>query len=339
MSQRFGIREVIEEKGMAHIFKDVSHILTDGHIVIGNLECALSKSSRYDDIRKDFLRGEPEYANALKGNGFSILSISNNHIFDHGLEAASETKRSLNDVGIDTIGYDTFNHQSRKGKIIEIANTAFGFLSFCLNLGSLHSIVSPPSIEDIEVCIKEMRRKVDYVILSLHWGFEYTDMPSPEQVEIAHRFIDSGVDVILGHHPHVLQPIEKYHGGIIAYSLGNFIFNQYYHKTKASVILKIFFEGENIEIQTYPVRINELGIPSCEGVSKDLGLLNTQTLIGLLPNDYSWMSAVENKRYRRFLFRNFCQNFWKYRKNWYKFMVFKKVSKLKKKRNSQQAEM
>jgi len=76
---------------------------------------------------------------------------------------------------------------------------------------------------------------VDYVILSLHWGTELSEYPSPEQVALAHSLIDAGVDVILGHHPHVLQGIERYNSGLIFYSLGNFIFDN-----KAG---KVFYEG------------------------------------------------------------------------------------------------
>lgn len=104
---------------------------------------------------------------------------------------------------------------------------------------------------------------MDFIIVSLHWGLEYEAPPHPHQIETAHRLIDNGVDLIIGHHPHVIQGIEKYRGKYIFYSLGNFLFDQYGDQEKESIIFSCDLGKEGlqfpyiipIEIADYQVKI------------------------------------------------------------------------------------
>lgn len=106
------------------------------------------------------------------------------------------------------------------------------------------------------------RDRSDFLVVSLHWGEEYMNYPSPQQVVFAHRLVDQGVHLILGHHPHVLQGVERYKGALIAYSLGNFIFDTWQRPTRQSIMLKVTFSKDEIsKVDTIPIFINDLFQP------------------------------------------------------------------------------
>ena len=116
--------------------------------------------------------------------------------------------------------------------------------------------VAPIEPDTIEAEVADAARNADIVIVSLHWGVEYRRYPSEEQKELARKLIDAGADLILGHHPHVVQPVEEYHGGVIAYSLGNFLFDSPYWKRTDGAILKCRLSKTGVsDLEVVAVRI------------------------------------------------------------------------------------
>lgn len=318
----YGISSIIEKKGLDYIFQYVAPTLRTADIVFGNLECVLTKKSHHSDIRQYFLRGYPNYSDSLKKAGFSILNITNNHILDHGLEAAKETKKSLIDSGIEVLGFDElFNNQVLEPKIINIKNKKIGFLSFCLSIGTLNSPIPPPSIMEIEIAIKQAKKRVDYLCLSLHWGCEFFSLPSPRQIKIAHHFVKAGADIILGHHPHVIQPVEEYNGSIIAYSLGNFVFDFRQIRMRKSEIIE-FNIGEKIKPYIHPVIIKK-GVPMVISKKLPLNKISTNLLTSSLPLNYDRMARKEITKFRVSLQIQFLLNFWKYSREWYQWVIKK----------------
>ena len=106
--------------------------------------------------------------------------------------------------------------------------------------------------------VENLKKKADVVIVSLHWGNEYHKKPNRRQKRIAHQLIDAGADLILGHHPHVLQPIEEYQNGIIVYSLGNFVFDQRKKETRKSMRFRAMLSTQGVEeFSTLPVQITD----------------------------------------------------------------------------------
>jgi poly-gamma-glutamate synthesis protein (capsule biosynthesis protein) len=104
--------------------------------------------------------------------------------------------------------------------------------------------------------IGKLKNEVDVIVVSLHWGEEYKRSPTSAQIQIAHQLIDAGADLILGHHPHVVQKIEEYKGGVIVYSLGNFVFDQHRPETKKSIIFKAKLSKKGVtEFSTLPIQI------------------------------------------------------------------------------------
>jgi len=107
----------------------------------------------------------------------------------------------------------------------------------------------------LKTMIEEIRGIVDYIIVSIHWGNEYKHCPENETINLAHYLIDIGVNIILGSHPHFLQTIEKYHGGLIFYSLGNFIFDQTGICQNESMMVQFIFTKQDISVSLIPLRI------------------------------------------------------------------------------------
>ena len=306
-----GVRSIIEKKKI-FIFEKIVNILSQEDIVFGNLEVVLSdygKKNSYDSL---MLRGNPYFVNQLKNSNFKLLNIANNHIQQHGDSPFYNTIDILQQNKIKIIGVDDFQPQ-----IIESKGIKLGFFGYSLRHGEYNSKVlySQGNKKKIISEINKVKNKVDYIIISLHWGDEYINLPSISQISFAHDIIDAGADIILGHHPHVLQPVEKYKGGIIAYSLGNFVSDMCSEITKKSMILKIIFKQNQInKVELIPIYINKNYQPEIS-TNKEIkkypyNLLQTEELLNLVKNtNYkeTLKNSIWNDRheYFKFLIRNF----------------------------------
>ncbi len=155
-------------------------------------------------------------------SNFHLFSLANNHILDRGKEGLEETKKWLKKYGINFVGNPLQND-------LDINDSYFiddDLIILAFNL-------IPPYLIKEEEIIKIVEKANFYnpdkfIMVMFHWGEEYTLLSTPHQKTLAHRLIDKGVDLIIGHHPHVVQDIEIYQGKLIFYSLGNFIFDQYF---------------------------------------------------------------------------------------------------------------
>jgi poly-gamma-glutamate synthesis protein (capsule biosynthesis protein) len=207
---------------------------------------------------------------SIKYAGFNLLSLANNHILDWGATGIQETCSILDKAGITYAGAGNNLDDARRPAIIEINKVTVGFLAYSMrgpHIATHNSPGAAPIDESVIISdIADLRRSVDIIIISLHFGMIYTDYPNLRQQRLCHLIIDSGASLILGHHPHVLQGIETYKGCIIAYSLGEFIFdatagnvyaNVAREKRKESIILSIFFESGGVNNhEIIPVKIN-----------------------------------------------------------------------------------
>jgi len=306
-----GVRSIIERKKI-FIFKEIVDILSQGDIVFGNLEVVLSDYEKKNSYESLILRGNPYFVNQLKNSNFKLLNIANNHIQQHGDSPFYNTIDILKQNKIKIIGVDNFQPQ-----IIESKGIKFGFFGYSLRPEEYNSKVlySQGNKKKIISNINRIKNKADYVIISLHWGDEYISLPSISQINFAHDIIDAGADVILGHHPHVLQPVEKYKEGIIAYSLGNFVSDMYSEITKKSMILKIIFnQNQTKKVELIPVYINKDYQPEIsinkEAKKYPYNLLQTEELLNLVKSinyEETLKNCKSNDRheYFKFLIRNF----------------------------------
>lgn len=250
-------------------FLKIAKDLKEADVLFGNLEGPISDKGRKIGSIYSF-RADPKVIEGLNYAGFDILSVANNHIFDYGREAMEDTFLRLKKVGIDYIGGGFNEKEAYDSLIKEIRGPApvmgskqirVAFLAYT-NLGSKNRAAKGDSSgiawlikERLIADIKTTKEQADLIVVSMHFGEEYKSQPTSEQKYFARLAIDTGADLIIGHHPHVIQGIEKYREGYIAYSLGNFIFDQGFSKeTMQSLLLKVVIEGGKIK-KVIPIEI------------------------------------------------------------------------------------
>jgi gamma-polyglutamate biosynthesis protein CapA len=263
----FGVRSTIETKGHKFIFAYVKDTLKQSDIIFGNLEVVLSGHGlTKNKIESMVLRGQPEAINTLKNAGFNVLNIANNHSLQHGSVAFNETVHLLEKNFIDVVGLFYKNNFSTIPIIKEFKQIKIGFLGYSFvkeQYFKEEPLYSIGNIENIKGDIKRLQQQVDFVIVSCHWGMELIDRPSIDIIRLAREMVDSGANIIFGHHPHVFQGIEKYKDGIIFYSLGNFVFDlMWWEPCLQSAIIKIYLIKDNpITYNIIPVKINKIYQP------------------------------------------------------------------------------
>jgi poly-gamma-glutamate synthesis protein (capsule biosynthesis protein) len=258
-------------------FLKISDFLKKADILFGNLEGPISDKGQKVGTIYSF-RADPKVIEGLTYAGFDILSVANNHIFDYAESAMADTFSRLKEAGIDYAGGGFNESEAYSPRIKEINGTKFAFLAFtnlcapfweatkenpgiaCLTANPLDN---QSEKEKIKKSIAEGNERADLVIVSMHFGQEYQTSPTPEKRALAQLFIDAGADLVVGHHPHVAQPIEKYKSGYIAYSLGNFVFDQdFSEETMEGLLLKVIVENAKIkEVIPLTIRINKFFQP------------------------------------------------------------------------------
>ena len=231
-------------------FLKIAHDLKKADILFGNLESVISDKGKKVGSIYSF-RAEPEAINGLTYAGFDVLSVANNHSFDYGREALEDSLKRLEQAKIDYVGAGFDEKEVRLGVTKELKETKITFLAYN-NKGSEYWQAQEDSsgIGWLDENIKRDVEKAegDVVIVSFHFGEEYQTKQNEEQEYFAHLAIDSGADLIIGHHPHVIQPIERYKEGWIAYSLGNFVFDQgHIEGTMQGLLLEIIIKDKKIK--------------------------------------------------------------------------------------------
>mgnify|MGYP006290542625 CR=1 FL=1 len=262
-----GVDTMVARYGPDFPFEHVVHVLNRAEVVTGNLEGIISGLGR---IRKDFMsncfRGRPEVAGALARSGFRALSLANNHSMQHGIEALRDTVSILDTVGIGSTGINEEDPRRAEPVLIRVNGVKVAVLGYCSISQQYYldnRIVCIGEYENIVGDVKLIREEVDFVVLHLHWGDEFVDRPSPEQIDLGRRLIDAGVDLIIGHHSHVLQGIERYGDGLIVYSLGSFVKDLWKRNMRESVIFECTLSREHgiSNLRYTPICINSFHQP------------------------------------------------------------------------------
>ena len=221
-----GTRKVIERKNIDYLFQEVKPVFLKQDAVLVNFE-GTACDTRLSASSKAFcFRADTAWLPRLKHNGITAVSLANNHSGDFGSEGLRQTAASLHNNKITTLGYqeqaDPCAPFLLEKNDIHVAIFSSALLFEKEAAGSCHE-------SDALLCKRisqfKQQHPAYHVILCLHWGIEMQLTPEKKQTEQAHAFIDAGADLIIGHHPHVVQPIEQYKNKYIFYSLGNFIFD------------------------------------------------------------------------------------------------------------------
>jgi poly-gamma-glutamate synthesis protein (capsule biosynthesis protein) len=272
-----GVKYKIEKIGNGDFrfpFLKIANELKGVDILFGNLEGPISDKGKNVGSIYSF-RNDPMAIEGLNFAGFDILSLANNHAFDYTREALEDTFLRLKKAGIDYVGAGLNENEAFSPQIKEIQGAKIGFLAYT-NLGpeswratekdSGIAWVSESDFEKIKEDIKKAKEKVNVLIVSLHSGEEYQKEPTQFQIKFSKMAIDAGADIVVGHHPHFIQPNEKYNAGYIFYSLGNFVFDQSFSKeTMEGEIVKVLIENNKIkEVIPINIKINEFFQPEIE---------------------------------------------------------------------------
>jgi len=259
----YGVRSEIRNNKDINIFKDVENILHKHDIVFGNLETVLSNESEMvDSLSSVEMRGDPSICNILKNAHFNCINIANNHILQHGEKPFQETINILTESGIVCVGSKSIHEWHCEPVIIEKGKKLIGILGYAFERDRYFKKESKYAFGYSDRILKDVNRlrsSVDLLIVSCHWGLEFITRPSPYTITLARNIIDAGADLVIGHHPHVLQGIEKYKHGLIAYSLGNFIFDMLWDKRlRESMVLSVCWSSRDvINYKIIPIFIND----------------------------------------------------------------------------------
>lgn len=242
------IRTVGEDYG--HPFRNVQCYFASDDLTLVNLEGPLIDGGTPKPNKKFNFRGPTDYVNILTEGSVEAVCLANNHTEDYGPEGYVSTLETLDGAGIPYVERDS-------SRIITLGD------SFQVGIyGAMFYKLDQEQIVSGIASLKE--QGADYIIFAVHWGTEYAYTPSTMQVDLAHAAIDAGADAVWGHHPHVLQPIEEYGGGVIFYSLGNFSFggNTAPRDFDSAVVqLMLTRSGEDVrldQVAVHPVSISSI---------------------------------------------------------------------------------
>ena len=206
------------------------------------------KESKYG-TRMRFV-APPKRVKTLPKNGITAVTLANNHYWDMHKAGVLETPTILAELGITAVGATRHEDPLFRVETVTVRGWKIGFVAaaavcnteWATKHPKLPYAEPPDFARQVEPVIRAARKDHDLVIATFHWGEEYEDAPAGWQVRAARRMIDAGADAVIGHHPHVLQGIERYKHGVIAYSLGNFLFDNTYTTRRWSGVLRLRFE-------------------------------------------------------------------------------------------------
>jgi hypothetical protein len=282
VNNRLRKQQSINNRGFDYLFEKISPYLENSDINVGNMEFPVSPPFMGRGL---IFNCPPEIIPAMKSSGINLLSIANNHMLDQGRRGLLDTMRFLRRYGIDFIGINETEEAARSGIVIEISGIRIGFIAYTgvSNYGFPRNpkgyyINDFYNKREVKADIKRIRRQSDYLIMIAHRGIEYKSIPQKKDCIIMKEYLDEGVDLIVGHHPHVLQYAERYitqdrRMTYIFYSLGNFISNQRFsytlndrefYTTQESIILNLYLSrhGEQIRVGLEALPIWTVNVPA-----------------------------------------------------------------------------
>ena len=266
------VEEVTDRHGFDYLFRYMKPYFEASDYVSGNYEHpALKKdTSRYEESNTEIhLNSNKDGIEAVKNAGFSVVSLANNHMLDFGEQGLEDTIDLFDKADMDFVGVGK-NTPDAKNSIqysevngVRVATLGFTDVYGKDNVPKNNKaglLNSNPDVlfEMIGKAKDEKQGNADLIVVNMHWGQEYATSATGRQKELAKAVIDAGADIIIGHHPHVVQSFDTYKDGLIFYSLGNFIFDQGWTRTKDSAMVQYHLaEDGKAKVDVVPLRIEE----------------------------------------------------------------------------------
>lgn len=269
-----GVKNVVAKYGDGNYlypFTFIKDRLTSADLAFGNLEGPISDVG-VDSGKKYSFRFPIVAAEGISNAGFDVVALANNHALDWGYESLCATTKHLQDVKVGFVGAGCNKTEADKAYIKQLGNTSVGFLAFTEFYQGAFATdtragLAEWDLDNMTAQVEKLANEVDVVLVSIHWGEEYKTRSNAGQQKVGRALIDAGADVIIGHHPHVAQEIERYNNGWILYSLGNFVFDQSFSaETMKGLLAEITVqEGEILAVEGKTIYITPRFQPYVEG--------------------------------------------------------------------------
>lgn len=253
----------MQKYGYDYPFEQTRALLKQAQIVFGNLEGPLTDGGAADMSKRYVFRSPPDkVAPALARAGFNIVSLANNHSLDYGPPGLENTRAALEKAGIRPVGAGRNEAEARTPIYMKADGATVAFLAYSLTFpeefwaGPEKPGTAFGHEHLVRADVATARQKADIVVVSFHWGQEGKTELRDYQVQLAHAAIDAGASVVLGHHPHILQGVERYRQGVILYSLGNFTFGSFSNTaTRSAIALLTFRDRQLSELRLVPINV------------------------------------------------------------------------------------
>ena len=266
------VKSYISAHGAGAVLRGIAPQLEKGDAAWVNLESPLSTLGSPTPGKDYTFEGPPSMAKALAAAGINVVTLGNNHTVDYGQAALVDTIKRLEKAGVQVVGAGRNDTDAWTPAIVKTSGGAtIGFLAWSDVLWPGYRATSTPGVAEGRTDIQRMKRsiralakEVDYVVVGYHWGLEYENYPLGAQTSEAHAAIDAGADLVIGHHPHVLQGFETYRGRLIAYSLGDLVFDHYSIATGQTVLVDAVLTPRGVKATLVPVYVSSSGIPAVQ---------------------------------------------------------------------------
>jgi len=243
-------------------FRPIAALLASADITFANLESPFSDQGRPVTAGMVF-KAEPEMVEGLKLAGIDVVSTANNHARDRGVYGIEYTLRLLAANGIAAVGTGTDAAQAHAGAVIVRNGLRFGFLAYAQDPNNGNFTDTEPRVAAMDLAtlrndVAALRARADVVVVSMHGGVEYWTKPHPIQQAFARAAVEAGARIVVGHHPHVIQPWERIGNAVVFYSLGNLVFDQYERTaTRRGLLAEVLMSGNEIAgVNTIPVEMS-----------------------------------------------------------------------------------
>jgi poly-gamma-glutamate capsule biosynthesis protein CapA/YwtB (metallophosphatase superfamily) len=261
-----GAGVAVDSHGPDYPFREIKRELDRHDIACANLECPISaRGTKFTPDKGIYFKADPEVLQGIRWSGFDFLSLANNHSLDWGPEALADTMNGLKRAGIRYAGAGTSVDEALEPAVFTVGDTSVAFIACndvyplaCSESGKTAMTLSL-EYEALGARIGKLKERYDILIASVHAGREYDRKQEKTKVQAFRLLADLGVDVVLGHHPHVVQDVEIYKGRVIAYSLGNLVFDQSWSpETSEGLLLEVGFTGKRaVYVNLIPVSIQK----------------------------------------------------------------------------------
>jgi hypothetical protein len=279
---RRGLKTVLEKREIDP-FEHVRSVLEEADLNLINLECVFSDTSILEKPFSEILISPERFLRFLTENNINVVNTANNHALDHGRKQFERSLRLLKESGIHAIGYGAGSFFQDEPVVVDTGGQKIGFLGY--NISNFPDADRRSMVDRIKAVVAGSRQTVDKLVVSMHWGEEYTNIPPQYVVEFGKELIGAGVDIIHGHHSHQIQGVVRIGNSIFAPSLGNFIFDQKVARNRITAVLRVEMAGDGeLDFRYVPYHMNDLfqpeSAPEYEGYIEELNGYLSECLDG-----------------------------------------------------------